>query len=222
MKSLLEKLGIEVVVFDVDDTLYLERDYVKSGFHAVEMAYELPGFESVAWSLFLEGVRGDTFERTLDRLGTDSSIEFVSRLVATYRSHLPTISLQNDVVPVLMKLLERCIPIGIVTDGPLESQTHKVEALELRKFAEVIVFTDSYGEGYSKPHPRPFEEIQAATGHSSSSHIYIADNPLKDFAGPSALGWRTLRVRRPFSLHVDVTTPEYVDFESANLDNCWT
>jgi putative hydrolase of the HAD superfamily len=217
VKSLLEKLGIKVVVFDVDDTVYLERDYVKSGFHAIESEYGLPGFERMAWDLFLEGARGDTIERALDRLGIESPIEFVGKLVATYRSHLPTISLQNDAVPVLTKLLERHVPVGVVTDGPLVSQTRKVEVLGLRKFAELVVYTDSYGEEYSKPHPRSFEEIQLATGISSWSHIYVADNPLKDFAGPSALGWRTLRVRRPLSLHVEAETPDYVDFESANL-----
>jgi len=32
-------------------------------------------------------------------------------------------------------------------------------------------------------------------------YAYVADNPLKDFAGPGALGWLTVRVRRPDGLH---------------------
>ena len=59
------------VVFDLDDTLYLERDYVRSGFQAVagivsrEMGHA-PGeiFESLC-GMFERGVRGDTFDRLL-------------------------------------------------------------------------------------------------------------------------------------------------------------
>ena len=30
---------------------------------------------------------------------------------------------------------------------------------------------------------------------------FLADNPAKDFQAPDALGWRTLRIRRPGGLH---------------------
>src|ERR1019366_8918040 len=117
---MLEKLGIKAVVFDLDDTVYLERDYVKSGFHAIESEYGLLGFERVAWDLFLEGARRDTIDRALDQLNVESPTEFVKELVEIYRRHIPTISLQSDAVSVLSELLETRIPIGIVTDGPLE------------------------------------------------------------------------------------------------------
>ena len=32
-------------------------------------------------------------------------------------------------------------------------------------------------------------------------HVYVADDPLKDFAAPRQLGWLTIRVRRPGGLH---------------------
>ena len=48
-----------VAVFDVDDTLYLERDYVRSGFHAVatwaEETLDVTGVFDTAWGLFLAG-----------------------------------------------------------------------------------------------------------------------------------------------------------------------
>ena len=62
-----------VVTFDLDDTLYLERDFVRSGFAAVGawLATErgVRGFEACAWRLFEAGRRGDIFDRVLPRLG---------------------------------------------------------------------------------------------------------------------------------------------------------
>jgi len=50
-----------VVVLDMDDTLFLERDYVLSGFAAVDAVvakeHGLKGFSESAWRLFCAGVR---------------------------------------------------------------------------------------------------------------------------------------------------------------------
>ena len=50
---------IRCVAFDVDDTLYLERDYVRSGFRAVaervRRDHGLEGFFEGAWDAFSSG-----------------------------------------------------------------------------------------------------------------------------------------------------------------------
>ncbi len=35
----------------------------------------------------------------------------------------------------------------------------------------------------------------------ADAFIYIADNPVKDFAAPHHLGWSTVRIRRAGGLH---------------------
>ena len=66
------ELPVNVVLFDLDDTLYAERDYVFSGFEAVarwaEPRLGLPAKESSAElrRLFDCGVRGNTFNRWLE------------------------------------------------------------------------------------------------------------------------------------------------------------
>ena len=61
------------VVFDIDDTLYLERDYVRSGFRAVgehvARSTGVDGFSDLAFALFEQGLRGHIFDETLLRLG---------------------------------------------------------------------------------------------------------------------------------------------------------
>src|SRR3546814_902485 len=89
-----------VVVLDLDDTLYLERDYVRSGFKAVEQWLALEraaaGFSDTCWRLFEGGHRGDIFDQGLLELGLDSHAELVAQLVTVYREHHPDIALQPD------------------------------------------------------------------------------------------------------------------------------
>jgi len=59
---------VDVVVFDLDDTLYLERDYVRSGFRAVDAwlaSRGILGFFGEAWANFENGLRGKAFDRAL-------------------------------------------------------------------------------------------------------------------------------------------------------------
>lgn len=61
--------NVHCVVFDIDDTLYLERDYVRSGFLAVEgivaERFAARGFADQAWAAFERGVRGTIFNECL-------------------------------------------------------------------------------------------------------------------------------------------------------------
>ena len=42
----------------------------------------------------------------------------------------------------------------------------------------------------------------------ASVYLYVADNPVKDFAAPRQLGWVTVRVRRPCGLQYAVENAE--------------
>jgi putative hydrolase of the HAD superfamily len=62
------------VVVDIDDTLYLERDYVLSGLREVDdevVRLGARGFREAAETLFENGVRGTLFDDALRELGAD-------------------------------------------------------------------------------------------------------------------------------------------------------
>lgn len=204
------------VVFDIDDTLYLERDYVRSGFAAIERLHGLSGFAEAAWQLFLDGARGDTIDRALRVLGVGRGAALIPQLVDTYRRHQPDIGLLPDA----LRWLEHHdvgIHLACVTDGPLLSQRAKVRALGLATWFPTIVMTAALGAGYSKPHVRAFQEITRVTGLPPRRHVYVADNPQKDFDGPRQLGWTTIRIRRRGGLHAELATPTLVDHELTDL-----
>ncbi len=192
-------------VFDIDDTLYLEQDYVRSGFHSIgEWARSwlgIPDFGTRCWAKFQAGQRGSIFNAVLLECGLKPNPSLVSALIELYRSHRPDIALATDAAEML-STIAGVVPIAVVTDGPAASQSRKCESLNLRQFADPIVLTDVYGEGFRKPHRRAFEYIVQC--RPADRHLYVADNPLKDFKAPNALGWTTIRIRRPGGLHFHV------------------
>lgn len=207
------------VVFDVDDTLYLERDYVRSGFEAVgrwaSVHLGLDGVGSAAWEAFCAGRRRTIFDDVLTAQGVRDP-EVVAAMVDVYRRHRPTIALEPDARQCLDELRGRAV-LAVVTDGPRHSQRAKVSALGLPGRTSLVVVTEELGPGRGKPHPLAFEVVEARTGVRAEACTYVADNPTKDFAAPRALGWRTVRVRRPGSLHEGTESGDDVDVEVEDL-----
>ena len=203
-----------VVVFDLDDTLYLERDFVRSGFAAVggwlAAHYGVSDFEAHAWDLFLAGRRGDVFDCALPSLSLDPQPALIRRLVAIYRDHLPTIRLEPAAAELLGDLRGRC-RLAVLTDGFHGTQRRKSAALGLDGRCRPIVCTDQWGREHWKPSPRGFLHIQQALEASPERCIYIGDNPAKDFRAPKALGWRTLRVRHALGEHARAAAASPLD-----------
>ncbi|TMA51722.1 MAG: ATP-grasp domain-containing protein, partial [Deltaproteobacteria bacterium] len=104
-------IALRVVVFDLDDTLFPERDYVRSGFAALEdevrRVFGASAFGAVAWELFEAGVRGRIIDAALARLGLPADAATVGSLVDCYRRHRPSIGLYPDVAPVMRCLSRR-------------------------------------------------------------------------------------------------------------------
>lgn len=213
---------IEVVVLDVDDTLYLERDYVRSGFQAVGRFaaehHDLHGLVELAWGEFVAGRRGDIFDRVLRALGMVPDAVLVRSFVEVYREHDPTITMLPDAVDLVDRVRWRGLGLAVITDGPLASQRAKVGALGLWQLAAPVVLTVELGPGAGKPSPVAFELVERRLGVEGGGLVYLADNPAKDFRAPAALGWQTVRVRRSGGLHERAPSGSDVGVEVDSLD----
>lgn len=216
---------LRAIVFDLDDTLYPEQDYVYSGFQAVALWVEarlgicqdavLEGL----WRLFSEGKRGNIFDLWLSSLGIAPE-PWVSQMIEVYRGHWPRISPYPDVLDLLPRLRQR-YRLGLVTDGYVNVQRKKLEALGLTSYFDAIVFSDTLGKDAWKPSTIPFMAVLQQLGTSGPEAVYVADNPLKDFWGARLVGMWTIRVRRPEGLysHLSPPSPEYAsDKEILSLD----
>jgi len=208
------------VVFDVDDTLYLERQYVQSGFQQVgefvRDKFAVDNFADFAWKLFVQGNRNNIFDLALASLKLPTSAALVRELVAVYRSHEPSISLADD-APQCIRQLHRICRLALITDGPVASQENKIRALGLDEWIPLTILTWEWGREYSKPHPRAFVAVQQRTGVTSDQCMYVGDNPTKDFLSPQQLGWKTVRLRRAGGLHSHESGVRLTDYEFTDL-----
>jgi putative hydrolase of the HAD superfamily len=213
-------MAVKLVVFDVDDTLYLERDYVRSGFMSVadllSQEFGIWDFQEEAWAAFLRGQRGDIFDTALRTLTGEASRSLVELCVDVYRTHRPDIALLSDA----SSFLTWCRPrfgTAVVTDGPRSSQRAKVLALGLESRIDRIVVTDEMGAGWAKPSVKSFKLLEQEFGYSGSECVYMGDNPVKDFVGPVELGWSTVRVRRRNGIHEDVRSERDAPYVIAGM-----
>ena len=183
-------------VFDLDDTLYPERDYVYSGFRAIAREFGDDALADKLMRLFAED-RQNVYQRS------GFSDEECCRCVAVYRQHLPRISLADGVAETLSALRARGCQIGIITDGRPQGQRNKIEALGLEPMVDAVIVTDELGgESFRKPNPVAFQKMSETLGLSYAEMVYVGDNPAKDFIAPLMLGMHACRLHNPDGLYV--------------------
>lgn len=198
MSALLTNL--KLIAFDLDDTLYPEIAFVKSGFRAVAGAIEKKfslsnSFYDLLWGIFMEGERKKTFDKALQRAALAFDSRLVDDMVRIYRTHLPAITLYPDAQEVLEYLRGRK-KLGLITDGYLITQKNKVAALHIDHYFDLMVFTDEAGRQAWKPSVWGYKKMMEHFDLAGAECAYVGDNSLKDFAGAQSLAWVTFKIER--------------------------
>lgn len=184
-------MGYAAVVFDLDDTLYSEKEYVKSGYRkvAVEVLKDIGAYERL-WKAFEEG------KPAIDTVLLEAEIyseELKVECLKVYRDQLPDIHLYEGVKEMLEDLRKAGKKTGIITDGRVVGQTNKIEKLGLHELVDEIIVTDELaGHGnanlFRKPNSIAFEIMQRRLNVRFEEMIYVGDNLAKDFVAPQKLG----------------------------------
>jgi len=212
---------ITTVAFDLDDTLYDEVDYCKSGFTiAARFLANLPGspsadriFDSL-WKQFSAGNRTTTFNAACDQFGITYNNVLIQKLVQLYRHHIPKINLPDDSRNILSQLSDK-FTLTLLTDGFLPAQQLKVQALGIEKYFNCIIYTEQLGRNSWKPSPVGFEKLMHQLNAKPENIAYVADNLEKDFIAPNKLGMLTIQLIRPARIHTESSeepdaAPQYV------------
>lgn len=208
---------IKAVLFDLDDTLYREMDFVEQAFLKAAEAMEKHlagkgnrGFKESAETLRTQMIelmekegRGEIFDRLIEKYDMDiPAAEFVK----IYRETKPVLFLYPDGEALLEKLEKAHIKTGLITDGNAQVQQNKIQALGLDKRLDVTLA--SYEIGLSKPDPGVYEYCLERLACKPGEAVYIGDNPLKDFIGARKLGMKTVRIIRPEGMHMRRTAQD--------------
>ena len=198
------------VVFDLDDTLFSERDFVFSAYRSISSALSQEGSED------LYQVMCDLFDRkesTFDVLRSSYNVSWsIQQLVSHYREHLPIIRLRPGALAFLQICKAEASGLGLITDGRSSTQRAKIAALGIEEYFDFISISEEIQA--NKPSEKAF--LLTMERIPSSQYIYIADNYAKDFVAPKKLGWTCIGFKNDgFNIHpqhytkTEQTLPDY-------------
>jgi putative hydrolase of the HAD superfamily len=193
---------IDAVLFDLDGTLV---EYERSTGKVLDVAFERAGIDP-----FFEV--GEYLDRYNDHLGPDMTIvegrsncfaaiaedcghdpergRTVAEAFAEARDHSRVECLPG--ARETLDALARDHAVGVVTNGPREMQTTKLEAAGLVDHFETVVYA-----GYdapAKPDPEPFEVALDALNSHCSRAVHVGNSLSSDVAGAHAAGLQSVWV----------------------------
>lgn len=173
-------------VFDLDDTLYKEADFLKSGLLSVaarinELYRKDISADIIGWH---DKGEKDIFLKICQTLKLSNNVK--EALLWHYRLHEPDITLHEEVKEFLHWLQDHSQGVAILTDG--RSITQRAKLLQLGLDYIPAYISDEYSS--EKPELLRFEHIM--NDHPANNYIYVGDNPKKDFLAPKKLGWQTI------------------------------
>ena len=176
------------IVFDLDDTLFKEIDFVKSAYIYIN-SYINSRFNIDLSKSIKKCLSGEVnfFDLINSKLHPDQNFP-IEKYLELYRFHYPEIKLSRDTSVFFEKILIHNIDFSIITDGRSISQRNKIKALGLYDLVKNIIISEE--TGFEKPHLNNFKILNRI--YSNKKLIYIADNTSKDFLAPNSLNWDTI------------------------------
>lgn len=211
---------IKAVLFDLDDTLYREYDFVEQAFRHVAEYLVKTGVRQTSDTLtcqMMERMKKEGRGKIFDWLCVQYDLDIpVQELVQIYRETKPVLALYPDGEEILAWLKKERIKTGLITDGNASVQHCKIQALDLDRRMDVVLAT--YDLGLTKPEPEVYAYCLDKLNCGPKEAVYIGDNPLKDFVGARKLGMHTVRIKRPEGMHMErAAQPGYEADRSVQL-----
>ena len=207
-----DRVQIKGVIFDLDDTLYSQKQFVISGFKQVaryiESLYNIDIYNDLC-SLFQEGYGSSIFYSTLKKHFNYVEESLARKLLYIHRTHAPEIELYPEAKVCLAQLIGQDIRVSVLTDGQASIQKRKIEALQLDPLLDAIVYCDDLiGSQPSLSRMEDALQILALQMELDFSElVFVGDNPILDFYVPKQLGMGTIRIHRSSSEHANDQPP---------------
>lgn len=199
---------LRLALFDLDDTLFQHARAVREGIvaHATALGdaysgeageiqrrwYELEEehyHRYLAGELDYEGQRRARATAFAADAGIELSPEEASEWFAAYlEQYVAAWTLHDDALPTLDRLDAAGVRIGVITNGDLEFQTRKMDAIALSERVEHLIASGEVG--VTKPDARIFQVACERFGVTPSDAVYVGDRLGTDAIGAARAGLR--------------------------------
>lgn len=182
-----------IIGFDLDDTLYEERDFAISGYRAAALRLNELTDCDVEQCVCVMTEALDSRDNPFDALQAtmpDRPLPLPQMLEA-YRNHKPDIHLDALVIDTL-QTMHLHHTLCLITDGRSLTQRNKIRALGLERYFSADDILISEETGADKRLADNFLAMERR--YPNQRYVYVGDNPKKDFFHPNQLGWATVIV----------------------------
>ena len=143
----------EHIVFDLDDTIYKEIDYMKSAYnHITRMILKSLGQDFTCLINDCLKQRSSLYDEMI-KVKPDLDLS-LSKYLHLYRYHEPNINLSKRTKELFKELDLRSCNYSIITDGRSITQRNKIESLKLTNKVQSIVISEE--TGFEKPDENNF------------------------------------------------------------------
>lgn len=201
---------LDVVLFDLDDTLYsttafaatARRDAIRAMIAAGLEVGEEEGVQELneVVAEFSSNYENH-FDRLLDRLGParlggrNRAVLIATGVVAYHRAKERGMPILPDARDLLDALKAAWVKMGVITAGLQVKQAEKLIRTGLLAYLapEAIFFSDQMG--VSKPNPKIYLKAVRAMGVAPTRALYVGDRPSHDVAPARRAGLRTALYR---------------------------
>jgi len=182
----------EAVYFDLDGTLFDDRQYVRAGLRAAgaELAAETGAdlTDELIEAYFERGITESTFDTVLEE--HDLPLALVPSLVEAYHNNGADLDCFPEVVETI-ETLSKTHNLGIITGG--RNGRGKLAQLGIDQYFETVFVSPEFGS--SKRRPEIFEAALASLDVTADAAVYVGDRPSLDFPQSNNLGMTTVRLK---------------------------
>lgn len=194
--------GLKAIIFDLDDTLYGEKEYVRSGYRAIaNFIPKVERMEEKLWCAFEQKKSAIDEVLTAEGIYTE---ELKQKCLSIYRLHEPNIHFYEGAKELLVQLRADGYMLGIITDGRPEGQRAKIKSLGIDELVDSVIVTDELGGvEYRKPNTKAFLKMKELFDVPFGEMCYVGDNISKDFIAPQKLGISSIWFRNTNGLYCD-------------------
>jgi putative hydrolase of the HAD superfamily len=188
------------LIFDLDNTLYPEQQFIRSGFKAVAaevaLRFGTPYRDALATLLraLRLGSRSEALQILCAAHGLPQAV--VGELVDVIRRHDPLLRLPSVARETLASAKAAGWRLGVLTNGLPTVQARKVRALGIDMLVDTIVYGEEWGSGRGKPDREPFDLARCRLNVPTAQTVFVGDDCARDIDGARRVGFRTILIRR--------------------------
>lgn len=173
----------KTIVFDLDDTLIHEMEYLESAFLEIAITVDINNEKLFDEMMYSYQNKENAFDKIV-KLYPNITIENLKNL---YRNHFPNFDSNSKNRELLLEIREKGYKLGLITDGYSITQRNKIKALNIDNLFDLIIISEEFGT--EKPHEKNYSAFHQ---FQTDEYFYIGDNTKKDFVTPNKLGWTTI------------------------------